>query len=162
MSFSDIPAKSLAQRKTAEEAPSVRGAVDSREAITWANIRRSWQAYALLAPILCLLLIFNYYPPLLGLVRAFYEWMPTRDAVFVGLENFRNYLLHYPEAGREFANVARFLSLRDVRACWHAVPDGRIHLRRAFGQYQGVLSVPGCLAHVGAPNRSYPTLETYI
>lgn len=109
MSFSDIPAKSLTQSQTAEEAASVRSAADSREAITWANIRRSWQAYALLAPILGLLLIFNYYPPLLGLVRAFYEWMPTRDAVFVGWANFRDYLLVYPEAGREFANVARFL-----------------------------------------------------
>ena len=109
MSFSDIPAKSFARSEAAADVSTVRGAVDSREAITWANIRRSWQAYALLAPILSLLLIFSYYPPLLGLLRSFYEWMPTRDAVFVGLENFRNYLLHYPEAGREFANVARFL-----------------------------------------------------
>ena len=62
----------------------------------------------LAGPILSLLLIFSYYPPLLGLLRSFYEWMPTRDAVLVGLENFHNYLLHYPKAGREFANVARF------------------------------------------------------
>ena len=162
MSFSDIPAKSLAQRKTAEETPSVRGAVDSREAITWANIRRSWQAYALLAPILCLLLIFNYYPPLLGLVRAFYEWMPTRDAVFVGLENFRNYLLHYPEAGREFANVALFL----VYAMFAHVGKPFLMAEFIFAvrsvNTKEFYPVPGCLAHVGAPNRSYPTLETYI
>ena len=109
MSFSDSPAESFARSEADDDVSTVRGAVDSREAITWANIRRSWQAYALLAPILSLLLIFSYYPPLLGLLRSFYEWMPTRDAVFVGLENFRNHLLHYPEAGREFANVARFL-----------------------------------------------------
>jgi len=82
---------------------------DSRDTITWANVRRSWLAYTLLAPVVVLLLIFNYYPPLLGLSRAFFEWRPTREAAFVGLENFSHYLLHYPESGREFANVARFL-----------------------------------------------------
>ncbi|MYJ66138.1 MAG: sugar ABC transporter permease [Acidimicrobiales bacterium] len=45
----------------------------------------------------------------MGLSRAFFEWRPTREAAFVGLENFSHYLLHYPESGREFANVARFL-----------------------------------------------------
>ncbi len=109
MSFSDIPAQSYAPGEAEGKTFTVRRAGDSREVVTWANIRRAWQAYALLAPIMVLLLIFSYYPPFLGLWRAFYEWMPTRDAVFVGLENFRNYLLHYPEAGREFANVARFL-----------------------------------------------------
>ena len=44
-----------------------------------------------------------------GFRGAFFEWRPTREAEFVGLENFIHYLLQYPESGREFANVARFL-----------------------------------------------------
>lgn len=83
--------------------------VDSRETVTWANIRRAWRAYALLAPIFVLLILFNYYPPLLGLFRAFYEWRPAQPATFVGLENFKNYFFYYPESAREFTNVAKFL-----------------------------------------------------
>ena len=82
--------------------------VGNREAVTWANIRRSWQAYVLLAPIFILLITFVYYPPILGLVRAFYKWAPRKEAIFVGLENFRNYFA-YPESGREFTNVAKFV-----------------------------------------------------
>ncbi|MDI9547832.1 MAG: sugar ABC transporter permease [Chloroflexota bacterium] len=69
-------------------------------------MRRSWQAYALLFPIFALLIVFVYYPPILGLVRAFYEWAPLRPARFVGFENFVNYFI-YPESGREIANVLK-------------------------------------------------------
>jgi ABC-type sugar transport system permease subunit len=79
----------------------------SREALTWANVRRSWQAYALLLPIFALLIVFVYYPPILGLIRAFYDWRPLKDPVFVGLANFRQYLA-FPESGREITNVIRF------------------------------------------------------
>ena len=103
-----------------EEIVGVKGGVDTQpkgeslrtvdsEAITWKNIRRSWQAYLLLLPVFVLLLVFNYYPPVLGLVRAFYEWAPLRTPVFVGLENFNNYLFYYPESARELTNIAKFL-----------------------------------------------------
>jgi ABC-type sugar transport system permease subunit len=69
-------------------------------------MRKSWQAYALLSPIFLLLLVFVYYPPVLGLIRAFYDWAPLEPARFVGLENFRMYF-SYPESGREIANVIK-------------------------------------------------------
>ena len=109
MSLSDNPKMPYDASESVSASVPERAALDSREAITWANIRRAWQAYALLAPVFLLLILFNYYPPLLGLARAFYEWKPTKEAVFVGLENFRSYLFVYPESGREFTNVAKFL-----------------------------------------------------
>jgi len=69
-------------------------------------MRKSWQAYALLSPIFLLLIVFVYYPPVLGLIRAFYAWAPLKPAVFVGLENFRMYF-SYPESGREITNVIK-------------------------------------------------------
>ena len=96
--LSDASVSTKAARRTA----------DSREAITWANIRRAWPAYVLLSPIFLMLLLFVYYPPVLGLIRAFYEWMPLKKAVFIGFENFRTYF-EAPETMREFANVGRFL-----------------------------------------------------
>lgn len=69
-------------------------------------MRKSWQAYALLSPIFLLLLVFVYYPPVLGLIRAFYDWAPLEPARFVGLENFRMYF-SYPESGREITNVIK-------------------------------------------------------
>ncbi|NLE46428.1 MAG: sugar ABC transporter permease, partial [Chloroflexi bacterium] len=83
--------------------------VSDREAVNWLNIRRSWQAYLLLLPVFALLLLFNYYPPVLGLVRAFYDWAPLKKPVFVGLQNFADYLFYYPESAREFTNIAKFL-----------------------------------------------------
>jgi ABC-type sugar transport system permease subunit len=80
----------------------------SDEAITWRNIRRSWQAYALLAPLLVLLLVFVYYPPVLGLIRAFYRWRPAFPSQFVGLGNFERYL-GAPETPREFVNMLKLL-----------------------------------------------------
>jgi len=90
------------------ETPGDRRGIAGPEAVTWANIRRSWKAYALLTPVLGLLLLFNYYPPLLGLLRAFYAWTPTKKPLFVGFDNFRHYLTVYPESARELANIAKF------------------------------------------------------
>ncbi len=75
----------------------------------WIQIRRSWQAYALLAPIFIILIIFVYYPPLLGLVRAFFNWAPNKEPVFVGLQNFVQYF-DYDESGREIANMTKLMS----------------------------------------------------
>lgn len=53
------------------------------------KMRESLQAYAMLSPILIGLLIFAYYPPLRGLVTAFFEWnIVGNDWKFVGLDNF--------------------------------------------------------------------------
>jgi ABC-type sugar transport system permease subunit len=71
-------------------------------------MRKSWQAYALLSPIFVLLILFVYYPPILGLVRAFFEWAPLKPSVFVGLSNFRTYFA-YPESGREAINVFKLM-----------------------------------------------------
>lgn len=81
------------------------------ERVSWVNIRRAWLAYVLLAPVFILLLVFNYYPPVIGLVRAFFEWSPTNPgepAVFTGLDNFRAYLT-YPETPRELINIVKLL-----------------------------------------------------
>jgi raffinose/stachyose/melibiose transport system permease protein len=71
-------------------------------------IRRSWQAYALLSPIFVLLIVFVYYPPVLGLYRSFFDWKLGADATFVGLKNFQTYLA-MPETGRELRNVGILL-----------------------------------------------------
>jgi raffinose/stachyose/melibiose transport system permease protein len=76
--------------------------------VTWAEVRRGWQAYALLSPVFILLIIFQYYPPILGFIRAFYEWAPGREAVFVGLGNFRSYLT-YPETVGGLTNMVKIL-----------------------------------------------------
>ena len=52
--------------------------------------------------------MFVYYPPILGLVRAFYNWAPLKEPVFVGLENFRAYF-SYPESAREITNVLKLV-----------------------------------------------------
>lgn len=89
------------------------GSIATAELSRWGGVRgtlramrKSWQAYALLSPIFILLIVFVYYPPVLGLVRAFYEWAPLRPAKFVGFENFRMYLT-YPESGREITNALK-------------------------------------------------------
>lgn len=54
--------------------------------------KRIWKArtaYLLLAPLMIGLLIFSYYPPLSGLYHSFFDWNVTGDAIFVGLDNFK-------------------------------------------------------------------------
>lgn len=81
----------------------------NRKYSIWTQIRYSWQAYALLAPIFIILIIFVYYPPFLGLVRAFFNWAPNKEPVFVGFENFVRYF-KYPESGRELTNMTKLMS----------------------------------------------------
>ncbi len=53
---------------------------------------RIWKgrtAYLLLAPLLIGLLVFCYYPPVSGLYHAFFDWNVTGEAIFVGLNNFK-------------------------------------------------------------------------
>jgi raffinose/stachyose/melibiose transport system permease protein len=81
----------------------------SSRALNWKNVRRSWRAYLLLSPFLLLMIVFLYYPPILGLIGAFFQWQPGQPYIFTGLENFTAYLT-YPETGREFANIAKLLA----------------------------------------------------
>lgn len=67
-------------------------------------MRKSWQAYALLAPFFILIAVFMYYPPVLGILRSFYEWAPGREPRFLGFENYASYFSH-PETPREFRNM---------------------------------------------------------
>ncbi|MCE7987062.1 MAG: sugar ABC transporter permease [Caldilinea sp. CFX5] len=83
-------------------------ATGQRRVSTWTAMRRSWQAYALLAPIFFLLIVFGYYPPLLGLVRAFYRWRPGIPATYVGLENFTSYF-SYAVTPTELGNMVKLL-----------------------------------------------------
>jgi len=51
--------------------------------------RESIQAYLLLSPIFAGLIVFSYYPPLRGLVTAFFEWNAAGDTwTYVGVDNF--------------------------------------------------------------------------
>lgn len=75
---------------------------------TWGAVRKSWQAYALLSPIFILLIVFGYYPPILGLVRAFYQWRPGFPATFVGLANFTSYF-SYAVTPQELLNITKLL-----------------------------------------------------
>ena len=45
-------------------------------------------AYVMLAPTFIFLLIFMYYPALLGLYRSVFKWAPGLEAKFVGLDHF--------------------------------------------------------------------------
>ncbi len=71
-------------------------------------MRKSWQAYALLSPIFILLIVFVYYPPLLGLYRAFYTWNPAEESQYIGLDNFKTYFAD-PEFARGVRNVVFLL-----------------------------------------------------
>ncbi len=73
-----------------------------------AAMRRSWQAYALLSPIFVLLIVFVYYPPVLGLYRSFFDWRIGQEPVFIGLQNFQTYF-SFPETGREIKNIGILL-----------------------------------------------------
>lgn len=81
-----------------------------RQRSRWAEVRRAWRAYALLSPFFVLILVFMYYPPVLGFVRSFYQWKPGSDAVYIGLDNFRTYFAH-PDSGREFRNMFTIMVL---------------------------------------------------
>ena len=55
----------------------------------WRRIWEAKTAYLLLAPLVIGLLITAYYPPLNGIFHAFFDWNPTGESTFVGLDNFK-------------------------------------------------------------------------
>jgi ABC-type sugar transport system permease subunit len=78
------------------------------ETLNWRNVRRGLQAYLLLLPIFALLIVFVYYPPILGLFRAFFNWQISKPAVFIGLDNFKVYFSS-PDTALEIVNMFRLL-----------------------------------------------------
>lgn len=103
MAIPEIIHKALpsAEGKSADRAQRI-----AKSRTTWAEMRRSWQAYVLLLPVLILLAVFMYYPPVLGFVRSFQKWAPGKTPVFVGFSNFWKYFT-YPETAREIPNMVK-------------------------------------------------------
>jgi ABC-type sugar transport system permease subunit len=58
----------------------------------WQEIWRAKQAYFLLSPIFIALGLFVYYPPVSAMYHAFFDWRPTGETTFIGLNNFRTML----------------------------------------------------------------------
>lgn len=59
----------------------------------WDDIKKKKTGYLLLLPTLLLLLFFAYYPFLVAIIRAFYQWDGFQAPQFIGLENFRRLFL---------------------------------------------------------------------
>jgi ABC-type sugar transport system permease subunit len=53
------------------------------------RIYKSAQAYLFLSPLLLGLAVFCYFPPINGLYRSLFNWDATHNAVFIGLNNFK-------------------------------------------------------------------------
>lgn len=68
------------------------GLVRKKQRTLWQEIWRAKQAYMLLLPILIALGLFVYYPPVSAMYHAFFDWRPTGESKFIGLENFRTML----------------------------------------------------------------------
>ena len=54
--------------------------------------RRIWKGrngYFFIAPLVIGLIVFCYFPPIIGVYRSFFKWSGTGEAVFIGIENFK-------------------------------------------------------------------------
>jgi raffinose/stachyose/melibiose transport system permease protein len=69
---------------------------------------RFFPLYALLGPTFVFLLVFNYYPALLAIVRSFFRWDIGDQAAYIGLANFRE-LLHDPIFLKSLGNIGELL-----------------------------------------------------
>jgi len=64
--------------------------------------------YALIGPTFILLLIFNYYPALLAIIRSFFKWDIGNEAQFIGLANFLE-LFQDPIFLQSLGNISKLL-----------------------------------------------------
>jgi len=64
--------------------------------------------YALIGPTFILLLIFNYYPALLAIIRSFFKWDIGNEAQFIGLANFLE-LFRDPIFLQSLGNISKLL-----------------------------------------------------
>lgn len=70
-------------------APSIQyGGVQVGKKSLWTRIREGRVAYLMLTPTFVFLLIFMYYPALLGLYRSLFKWDAGLEAEFVSLDHF--------------------------------------------------------------------------
>lgn len=53
------------------------------------EIWRCRRAYLFLLPLFIGLIIFSYYPPVLGIYRSFFQWDGVKEGVFTGLDNYK-------------------------------------------------------------------------
>ncbi|MBB6732442.1 carbohydrate ABC transporter permease [Cohnella zeiphila] len=74
----------------------------------WRSVYRAKHAYAFLLPLIALLAIFSYYPIVMALKMSFYQWKGGNEAIFNGLDNFRE-LFSDPTFYRSLGNVFRFI-----------------------------------------------------
>ncbi len=59
-----------------------------RKKTLWKRIREGRVAYLMLMPTFIFLLIFMYYPALLGLYRSLFKWSAGLQGKFIGIDNF--------------------------------------------------------------------------
>ena len=70
--------------------------------------RDTLTAYGILAPVFALIMVFMYYPPLLGVFRSLFDWSIGKQAKFVLFRNYAYYFT-YPDTPHELLNVSYFL-----------------------------------------------------
>ncbi len=109
------------------------------------EMARMRQAYFLLAPILLIIIVFDYYPPLSGLYHAFFTWSPGNPSSFVGLDNFKA-VVSSADFGQQCANMVKLVGFGTAIAI--VAPLGvallLFHLRNAVAKeiYRLLIIVP--------------------
>jgi raffinose/stachyose/melibiose transport system permease protein len=83
----------------------------------WQELWRARVAYFLLAPILLLLAVFMYFPPLSGFYHAFFSWDGSNTGSFVGFDNFQR-SLGDPAFWQECWNMGRLVVAGAVTAAF--------------------------------------------
>ncbi len=53
------------------------------------RIWKSRKAYLFLLPLFAGLIVFSYYPPILGVYRSFFKWDGIKEGIFVGFDNYK-------------------------------------------------------------------------
>lgn len=56
------------------------------------QLYKSKKAYLFLLPLFLFLLTFSYYPALSGIYHSFFDWKDSGESVFIGLENYKEFL----------------------------------------------------------------------
>ena len=86
------------------------------------NLRRNWQKHALMLPAIILIFIFSYIP-MVGIVIAFQQYLPTKGyfgSPWVGLDNFK-YMFQLPNVGKVITNTLFISFLKIVTVLAAAV-----------------------------------------
>lgn len=62
--------------------------MNSKQSSMIHKIWKSRKAYLFLLPLFAGLIIFSYYPPILGIYRSFFQWDGINDGSFIGIDNY--------------------------------------------------------------------------